>query len=180
MEIRKMTNNLPQDQLATQIRIRPASEADVDFIFNSWLKCGRQSQSVKSIQNEIYYYHQHKVIEGLLKTCTVLIACSAEDTLQIYGYLVCGKVENIDVIHFIYVKQAYRKLGIANLLLQSQNIDIRKPVFITAMVNLLFTIGRGVKKKYPLIYNPYLIYYAYAEADKESKHVRVSKRDYEA
>ncbi len=144
------------------IRLRPGTEADAPFIFNSWLKCNRHSRFALQMQNEVYFTQHHKLIEGLLRHCSVVIACNPNDIAQIYGYAVGEKIDGHSVIHFIYVKESYRKLGIALTLLQSVGYELGLPYFFTQKTHG----AEKYEKRFPMIYNPYLSFYGYEFATK--------------
>lgn len=94
--------------------VRPATEADVSFIFNSWLKSYRGT--CKAISNPVYYQFQHKTIEAILQRSQVLVACDAADPNQLYGYLVYEVVEGIAVVHYAYIKHSFRGMKLLSLL----------------------------------------------------------------
>jgi hypothetical protein len=107
----------PKSLTEIPIRIRKATEADVSFIFNSWLKSYRDSFFARGVASNMYFSEHHKVIERILKTCEVYIACDDADAMNIYGWACAEFIDNTFVIHYSYVKQMYRFLGIANLLI---------------------------------------------------------------
>lgn len=145
--------------LSSQLRMRDAGQADVAFIFNSWLKSNRGSALVQGVSNPVYFAQHHLLIEGLVKTCQVKVACNADDTSQIYGYIVSERVDNAPVVHYCYVKEPYRKLGLGRALFEAAQIDIEKPFFTTS--KLTFRL-RMLEQRFTMILNPYLAYYAYA------------------
>jgi GNAT superfamily N-acetyltransferase len=145
--------------LNSSIRFRDANQADVAFIFNSWLKSNRSSALVQGVSNPVYFAQHHLLIEGLVKTCKVIVAVNADDTSQIFGYIVYDVVEGMPVIHYVYVKQPYRKLGLAALMLEQAQIDGTKPFFTTHKPDFRH---RMIERKFTIILNPYLAYYAYA------------------
>lgn len=104
------------------VKVRHATEGDVGFIFNSWLKSYRSSSFSKFIPGPVYFDHHHKVIEAILKRATVLVACNPKDNNQIYGYLVFEQQLDVFVGHYTYVKDAYRKMGVLGLLLNAAKL----------------------------------------------------------
>lgn len=143
--------------LKNQVRLRPATEVDVPFVFNSWLRCYRHSQNTRGCDNPVYFAQHHKVLEGLCKQAEIIIACNAEDISQIYGYVAHESVEDVPVIHFIYVKEIYRKFGVAKILLEALSVNKETPLFYTHRT----FISEALEKRYKMVYNPYLSYYAY-------------------
>lgn len=134
------------------VRIRKASEADVNFIFSSWLKSYRQSQACRNVANTVYYTEHHKVIERLLQSCDVYVACSDTDVADIYGFS-CGEVVGgIFVLHYIYVKHAFRQMGLGTQLLQvfQHNADS------AAMYTHHTRPADDLAPRYRFVYNPYI------------------------
>jgi L-amino acid N-acyltransferase YncA len=134
------------------IRIRPAADMDVSFIFSSWLKSYRATAFTRNITNTVYYTEHHKVIEDILKTSTVYVACNEKEPEDIYGYVVAEKIDNIFVLHYIYVKHTYRMFGLGKLLLQQFEHESGQAGICTHMTRL----AERLAAKYNLIYSPYL------------------------
>jgi GNAT superfamily N-acetyltransferase len=135
------------------MKLRLAEESDVGFIFNSWLKSYRSSYFAKPISNTIYFSEHHKVIEKLAKTSEILIACNQDDPSQIYGYACAERVDGVFVIHYIYVKQTFRRMGVAKALLESFDHDYSDAAVFTHNTS----IADKLAAKYNLVYHPYLL-----------------------
>lgn len=144
---------MSQQILNSQIRIRPATEADVAFIFNSWLRCFRYS-SFASMSNPIYFTAQHKLIEHLLKRCQVLVACDDKDISHIFSYGVAEQIDNQLVVHFVYTKDKYRKLGIGLTVLEALGHKEGSTYFYTHKTHQ----AERLEKKHGLVYHPYLAF----------------------
>jgi ribosomal protein S18 acetylase RimI-like enzyme len=136
------------------IRIRKATEEDVSFIFNSWLKSYRDSAFAKSITNTIYFNEHHKLLEDLLKTCNVLVACNNENPADIYGYSVTETVEGFFVLHFVYIKHTYRQLGLGKKLMQEAGADFTKASFCSHITKH----GERLAAKYNMVHSPYVAF----------------------
>lgn len=143
--------------LESQVRIRPATEADTAFIFNSWLKCCKHGPTGKLIQSSVFYAGQHQVIEGLLKTTHCFIACNHNDVSQIFGYAVAERVEDVFVVHMVYVKEPYRRLGIASALLEALGLKEKEVFFFTHKTQQ----SDRINGKINMVYHPFLAYKAY-------------------
>jgi ribosomal protein S18 acetylase RimI-like enzyme len=152
------------------IRLRPATEEDVPFVFNSWLKSYRSSVATKHISNTIFFAEQHKIIEALVIQNQVIMACNDKDPTQVYGYICAGQVDGIFTLHFVYVKHSFRNLGIGKMLLNAfdHNTD-------TAAIYTHHTrFADKLAPKFNFVYHPYTIfpvvfeYYKRREAEKES------------
>lgn len=150
-----MEANLP-------IRLRHANDTDIDFIFSSWLKSNRSSRNMEGIAPNFYFAGQHKVIEGLLKSCTTLVACNEADPTQIYGYVNFERVEGIFILHYLYTKHSFRKLGIAKRLLIESGHDHT----IAAIYTHRPFQSDSFMKKCNFVFNPFFAYHGYEKADK--------------
>lgn len=140
------------NELKSQVQLRNATEADVPFIFNSWLKSYRSSNSVKNVSNPVYFEFHHKAIEKLLQRCSVQVLCSPDDASQVFGYLVCEQVEQVPVLHYAYVKYAFRGMGLCKLLMQNAGLDKQVGGFYTHETSAAVKMFSGSK----FIFNPYL------------------------
>lgn len=100
------------DQL--DIVLRDGTPDDVAFIFSSWIKSYAASDVARSMDRRVYDAEQHDAIEAALARSRVIIACLASAPESIFGYAV---VENDHTLHYVYVKQTYRRLGVARALL---------------------------------------------------------------
>lgn len=134
------------------ILLRPANSEDVPFVFNAWLKSFRNSQFAKPMLNEIFYAEHHKVIEKILNHYDVIVACNEEDKSQIYGFICAGYTENIFTLHYVYVKQPFRKMGIGTALLNGFE---HTPEY-TSVYTHQSKLAERLAEKYNMIYHPYV------------------------
>lgn len=161
------------------LQIRYAGKDDVAFITNSWLKSYRESHSVDSIPNRVYYWYHHKILEQLLARSAVVVLCNEEDPDQILAWACVEKlVDKVLVIHYLYVKHAFRKQGLARRLMGFL-FDKEKPsaMFVThwtrAAAGIEYHFKRQLKVEtfhlpseqgpLPVVYNPYLLYHKLPE-----------------
>lgn len=162
-------SQVPTEKLP--IRIRAATEEDTSFIFNSWLKSFRDSAFAKQITNTIYFAQQHKLIEDLLKSCQVFVACSASNPGELYGYICCEQVDGIYVFHYVYVKHTYRKLGIAKMLAYHTDFcEEMASMYTHAAKNSEYLAGR-----FKVIYCPYIAFLQQYRVKKKERKKRVRK-----
>lgn len=136
------------------IRFRAATQEDVGFIFNSWLKSYRNSNFSRFISNTIYFGEHHKLIEELVSQNKVIVACNTEDPNQLFGYICAGEVEGFFVCHYIYVKHTYRNMGLGKELLNQFNHDPAKAGLYTHHTR----IADRLAPRYNLVYHPYLAF----------------------
>ena len=133
------------------ITIRQAVQADLPMIYSSWMKSNRKNGMAADVLNEVYYDEHRKIIEGCFDRGEILIACDSENESVILGYLAASKEP---VLHYVYVKQMFRKLKIASTLIQHVFPDFGKQLTVCTHV------PRNVQTamiKFKLCYNPYLL-----------------------
>jgi GNAT superfamily N-acetyltransferase len=125
-------------------RIRPGLTSDEPYIFTTWLKSLRYTNSwFKLIDQQSYFKTYHQVIERILErpTITVNVACLADDDDVILGYSVLEP----QILHWVFVKEPWRRIGIASDLIPK---DIHTVTHLTKM---------GIQLKPDnVIFNPFL------------------------
>ena len=141
-----MSKNLP-------IQLRLANEEDVPFIFSSWLKSYRNSYFAKNITNTVYYAEHHKLLEKVIKSNKVVVACNPDETTQIYGWICAGYTDNIFTLHYVYVKHPFRGFGVGKTLLNAFEHD---PSFAAVYTHNTKAADK-LAAKYNMIYHPYII-----------------------
>lgn len=127
---------------------REATQADIPFIFSSWLNSYRNSIASRHITKTVYFEEHHKRIEVVAARSCVIIAHDKDDPNQIFGWI-CVEPGNVPIIHYVYVKHPYRKLGIARSLLAEVPCDV---YIFTHDSTAARTLKPGG------VYNPYLFY----------------------
>lgn len=132
------------DRFAT----RAGRQEDMAFIFATWLQCYKHSSSfARHIPKKVYFEQHHAIVERLLARCEVLVCTLADSDSTIVGYVVRGP----GILHFVYVKKDFRRMGVASGLL----VDVDP----NAMVFTHWTEGFDlILRKWPhMQYNPYLL-----------------------
>lgn len=148
-----------------KIRLRPATQEDVPFIFSSWLKSYRNSLYARNITSTTYFSEHHKIIQNIVKKNPVIIACNDADPSQVYGYICAGKTEGIFTLHYIYIKQSFRTMGIAKSLMQSMGFDSNVASIYTHHTRT----AERLAAKYNMLYHPYVLFNIVEKDDERSK-----------
>lgn len=108
--------------------IRLAEPADLPFVFSCWVRAVQAARNrayrelptdtLRAVERFLRLADtnwvsaaQHALCERLLKRSLVLIACNPGNTDQIYGFLVVEP--EVPVVHFLFVKKRFRRLGVA-------------------------------------------------------------------
>lgn len=127
------------------ITIRPGNADDKNFIYATWLRSLYYGSQMRKIEQGAFFKAYPAVLDLLLKKpATVLVACLNEDPNVILGYAILEP----EVLHWVYVKEAWRKQGIAKSLIGSSVLNSR--THDTDMVDKIKIIK-------DLTYNPFLI-----------------------
>lgn len=104
-------------ELLAQVSVRFAVETDLNFVRSAWLRSHR-AHCEWAPKGEYFALH-HDVVEGLLVRGTTLLAVNAADEDQILGF-VCGESRHeTPILHYVYVKRAFRGNGVAMVLVSA-------------------------------------------------------------
>jgi GNAT superfamily N-acetyltransferase len=113
-----------------------------------------ESDLGRSCKSHIFFTEFQKVIDLLLNSCAILIACSPEEEDAIIGYLIFQP--DAEVIHYAWVRPACRRLGIAKELVYEAFGRNLKSVGFSLNTN----DAKKINKLYPdkLIHNPFILF----------------------
>lgn len=117
---------------------------DRNWIHSTWLRGLYYGNAwFREIDKEAYFTHYSKILMDILSrpTLDIKIACLKEDPDVTLGYSVFESI----VLHYIFVKPAWREIGIAKDLLPS------KIEFVTHLTK----VGKAIKPK-EFKFNPFL------------------------
>lgn len=135
-----------------RVVLRNPSGDDLNFILDSWLRSARGVGDNAHMNNAVYYgeagYGFRDECVKKLKGGFVTVACNPSDQDQIIGWMAWGP----GVLHYIYVKQPFRQMGIATKL-----VTYGFPAFGSSPT-VTSSIGRFQRewaKKYNLVFDPY-------------------------
>jgi hypothetical protein len=132
----------------SKFAVRDAKELDFPFIYSTWLKGLRFGNDVYGlIEQNSYFTNFHKVIEAILARpdTFIMVACLKDDPDTILGYSVRGAD---DTLHYVHVKQAFRRFGIAREL---------TPTKIKRVTHITRAGWAILKEKYPkAVFDPFL------------------------
>lgn len=115
------------------VRVRPYVEEDKPLIMSSWLRSYRKGcDDARRIFRPLYFSSQQDWIRGILARpdARVIVACSPGrddlDERTIFGWLCYEPNPRMDrpTLHYLYVKEPFRELGVASQLLESTGMDL--------------------------------------------------------
>ncbi len=101
-------------------KIRDGKPEDIPFVMNSFLKKFRESIPIRLVTDRVYYENQHYVITQIMQApgAKLAVACDPEDENHVYGYVLSEELTpDWVLLHFCYVKGAFRKFGIGKTLI---------------------------------------------------------------
>lgn len=116
--------------MTKDILLRGVTQEDWAYLYATWLKHYKfSSDFAKRIPHSIFFHKHHLLIGSILrkKETVTLIAYPKDSPEIIVGYITYEKPSTRPVIHFIYVKRAFRKMGVARELIEV--LDLSRGVF---------------------------------------------------
>lgn len=102
-----------------ELLLRLGTDEDVPLIANSWLKSYRHSFECAGVPNHLFYKHHHKLLQDLIPRSAVVVLCNPEHPDHILGYIVYEKMSGCMVIHYCYIKQVFRRRGLARKMVEA-------------------------------------------------------------
>lgn len=99
--------------MSDQVTLRPMRANDEPYVYSNWLNSYRQSKRAREFPNDVYFAGQKRLVEITLAHSITKMACASDDESLIYGFICCAT----GVLHYVYVKHAFRGFGIARLML---------------------------------------------------------------
>ena len=143
-------------QIEIDIKLFKDAENEKAFIYNSWLKSYGKSNEARRMIGRVYFQGFENIINQIRDSnAYVALALNPDDSDQILGYVVFSFDDEIalSVIHYVYVKEAFRRLGIAKKLLDQAHGKVKDEAIICTFANEIFD---ELKDKYLLTYNPFM------------------------
>lgn len=136
------------------VRIRDYKPEDLGVVIHAWLLDYRRKAFKRGIVPPVYYIFQERKIKALMDRHPPVIACDMEDEDHVYGWACGAKFEHEDgikdsVLHYVYVKEAFRGQGVASLLIKE--FEPWSTLFYTHE-----TSDSKLIQRYMGIFNPYL------------------------
>lgn len=133
--------------------VRKFIETDEAFVYSTWLRNYKHSSYfAKRIRPHTFFKGHWNVVNHLLAKPTVIvfIAHPKEDEETILGYLACELADK-PIVHFIFVKDAFRNMGIATALFEHAKIDPNNMFF----THWTIPVDDFMNKYGDMIYDPY-------------------------
>lgn len=119
---------------------------DLDFVTSTWSRAFKSSPAAGVIADEDWAPIMHPQIRRLIARPGVrtLLACDRDDPRFLYGFI-AGEPER-RVVHFCYVKQAFRRAGCARQLLIALGLDPLLPFRFTCWTPYVAKLGSKIPR----------------------------------
>lgn len=140
--------------IADDIVLRPFRAEDRDFIEASWIdsfKDGCVGFITPAVLASTYYPGQRYLVRRLTRHgATIWVAATPEYDDAILGWVVA---QHPGVLHYVYVKTAFREHGIAKALLSKIGLDLA-----TVTYTHVTKRGKDIIERYPgANFNPWIL-----------------------
>lgn len=137
------------------ITLRPASEPDMQFIYDSWMRSYRKAGINCLIPDDYYKSWQSRKIEEIFGSgSTIMVASEAEDTDNMYGWLCYSTYETEPVCHFVYVKSKYRKNGLCKMMMKKAGFTENIMTTCVTYITNTRKNNKTLKERYNIMYLP--------------------------
>lgn len=156
-------------EATTRIGYRAARPEDRDFVQGTLLNhFYEESFWAQRLTTRVFFDGHTSLVQTLLDRPTVhtLVACEKDDEDALLGFAIFEPVDefgNPAVFDFLYVKKAWRALGIGRMLFEAACKEASLPpdlagVHVSYATKAWFTTKthRGLEERFRAVYNPYL------------------------
>lgn len=139
------------------IIIRKIKPEDLSFIFDAFRESFKNDSKLgKSCRTSIFNREFNKVIDYILSTATVAIACAKEDINTILGFII---YQGQEIIHYVFIKSGFRQLRLASVLMAyAFGPDYEARIY---QASLMTEYAKKLLKKKPNLKidaNPFILY----------------------
>lgn len=152
-----MNNSAAHEIPEHHVSYRPMTADDEAFVYASWLRSVRnESPAYAMVMDAVFFPAHHVMVERCFESSEVIMACLVDDPSVLIGFA-CGVSSprpSGAVLHYVYVKSAFRRMGIAAAMLKALRIDPSEGCTVTHWTRFCTQI----RQRIPLaVYNPYLL-----------------------
>lgn len=140
--------------LPDEVLVRDAIEDDMPFFYNSLLHHYKHSSPHTRLISDFIFYrgHQKLISDTLERKGNVLkFAALKDDPKVVFGFLWANMCP--ETLHYVYIKKAFRSLGLAKHLYFS----VFKPDQEVFFSHLSYDGGKIICKYQQFMFNPYLL-----------------------
>ena len=147
-----------EEQIGILLRKPEPDERALRFVLDSWCKTVAAEppwdfstpHHTPPLPHPLMIYEHDTLLKKIIPHSTITLACDPDDPDTVWGY-VCT---DGDLLHFIYVKSAFRGFGIGGCLLRAAELPSSN-VITSHRTKSLFVAFPGVR----FLWNPYRMIY---------------------
>lgn len=131
------------DEIRCLCRDRPEDSPSCSPVVALWSSSYKRSHYAGMIWNEDWASVMHPQIARALQrpTVTTTIAFEKTDPDFFYGFITADTSEPVPVVYYVYVKESYRKHGIARALLRAIDVDPTKYFVYVCKTGIVATLA---------------------------------------
>lgn len=102
------------------IQIRDKVPSDEDFIFDSWLNNYQAtSYFAKRMKKQTFMKFHPLIANAIMRRPTTVCKIAGDADFTIFGYIIAEPDPEAPVVHYVYVRPEYQRLGIARRLFEA-------------------------------------------------------------
>ena len=111
--------------------LRQLRSGDLPLIYNSWLRSFKKQNDVdqNGLPGWMYWRYYHEKIEETLARAETRVLCAEAEPDIIFGWICFEHAPTFTVVHYLYVKNAFRKIGLARRLVGGAGLDVARVVY---------------------------------------------------
>lgn len=117
---------------------------DAPFVFSGWVESFRSAHAAGPIPSDMYRTLYREILRRVLDRSRVVVAYNLDRPTQLFGFAVRDREDDQErpVLHYVFVKQFFRRNGVARYLVQELGISTRDPFVYTFKSQAAKTIAR--------------------------------------
>lgn len=103
------------------VRLRPMEPDDIPFVASSWIRSySERGRTAQGMEYAAQMDGHGPIVDEILRRATTraTIACYPQQPKLILGWVVTEGTSRAAIVHYVYVKQNYRRNGFAKKLLE--------------------------------------------------------------
>ena len=147
-----------EEQIGILLRKPEPDDRAIRFVLDSWCKTVAAEppwdfatpRHTPPLPHPLLIYEHDTILKKIIHNSTITLACDPDDPDTVWGYI-CSDGE---LLHFIYVKSAFRGFGIGGCLLRSAGIP-KGRMMISHRTESLFVAFPNIR----FYWNPYRMIY---------------------
>jgi GNAT superfamily N-acetyltransferase len=105
------------------IIIRSKMPSDDDFIFDSWLNNYQAtSYFAKRMKKQTFMKYHPVIANAIMDRPSTICKIAGDKDFTIFGYIIAEPFHDAPVVHYLYVRPEFQRLGIGKALFEATGI----------------------------------------------------------